>query len=161
MAERIEPESAGERLNNVMQNWYPYVKASWEIVVEAQGASKTFLQPEIESFLVHTIARTFECTTIWEQPIAIKMFAAQSLPGLSKRIELRAVGEECLFIDAWQIKSNKWPNPRYFANMGEIAFGMASIATQPADSLLDLVSNNFQRMSQVLRQVKNLYQHNN
>lgn len=139
-----------------MQNWQPYVRAGWEIVTEAQGISKTYLQPDVEAFLVHTIARTFERTDIWEEPVAIKILTAQTKPGLTKRIELRSVGEECLFIDAWEIKQRRWPSPRYFQDMGSIAFGMASIATEPVDEMLELVSTNFGRMSQVLRTVKNL-----
>jgi len=40
--------------------------------------------------------------------------------------------------------------------MGEIAFGMASIATKPVDLLLELASINFGRMSQVLRHARDL-----
>ena len=139
-----------------MQNWQPYVQAGWELVSEAQGISKTYLQPDVEAFLVHTVARSFERTDIWDEPIAIKLLSAQSKPGLTKRIELRSVGEECLFIDAWEIKQRRWPSARYFQDMGAIAFGMASIATEPADRLLELVGENFGRMSQVLRTARNL-----
>ncbi len=139
-----------------MQNWQPYVRAGWELVAEAQGVSKTYLQSDVEAFLVHTIARTFERTNIWEEPVAIKLMTAQTKPGLTKRIELRSVGEECLFIDAWQIKQPRWPSPRYFQEMGAIAFGMASIAIEPIDEMLELVSTNFGRMSQVLRTARDL-----
>ena len=139
-----------------MQHWQPYVQAGWEIVVEAQGQSNTYLQSDVEAFLVHTIARTFDRTDIWNEPIAIKLLSAQSKPGLTKRIELRTVGEECLFIDAWEIKQRRWPSARYFQDMGAIAFGMARIATEPADKLLELVGENFGRMSQVLRTARNL-----
>lgn len=139
-----------------MQHWQSYVRAGWELVTEAQGISKTYLQSDVEAFLVHTIARTFERTDIWEEPIAIKLMSAQAKPGLTKRIELRSVGEECLFIDAWEIKQPRWPSPRYFQEMGSIAFGMASIATEPVDEMLELVSTNFGRMSQVLRTARNL-----
>lgn len=139
-----------------MQHWQPYVKAGWEIVVEAQGHINTYLQSDVEAFLVHTIARTFERTDIWNEPIAIKLLSAQNKPGLTKCIELRSVGEECLFIDAWEIKQRRWPSLHYFQDMGTIAFGMASVATEPADKLLELVGENFGRMSQVLRTAKNL-----
>lgn len=142
-----------------MQHWGSYVKAGWEIVAEAQGQSNMFLQSDMEAFLVHTIARTLERTDIWDEPVAIKLLSAQHKPGLTKRIELRTVGEECLFIDAWQIKQSKWPSQNYFSNMGEIAFGMASIATQPVDALLEQVSTNFKRMSMVLRHARDLSKH--
>ena len=139
-----------------MQNWQPYVKAGWELVVEAQGVSQTYLEPDVEAFLVHTVARRFERTDLWEQPIAIKMLSAQNLPGRQRQPIMRGIGEECLFIDAWEIKQRRWPTLQYFADVGEIAFGMASTSTNPADELLELVSANFKFMSRVLRQVKNL-----
>jgi hypothetical protein len=41
--------------------------------------------------------------------------------------------------------------------MGEIAFGMASTSSNPADELLELVSTNFVRMSSILKQAKTLF----
>jgi hypothetical protein len=140
-----------------MQHWQPYVRAGWEIVVEAQGASQTFLEPDVEAFLVHTVARTIDRTNIWDEPIAIKLLTAQSLPGSKRKPIMRTIGEECLFIDAWGIKQPRWPSPSYFADMGEIAFGIASTSTNPADELLELVSTNFKRMSAVLKQAKVLH----
>lgn len=143
-------------VNISMQNWQPYVQAGWELVSEAQGVSKTYLQPDVEAFLVHTVARSFERTDIWDQPIAIKLLTAQNKPGLTKRIDLRSIGEECLLIDAWQLKQARWPSTKYFSDIGEIAFGMASVATTPVDLLLELASINFGRMSQVLRHARDL-----
>jgi len=142
-----------------MKHWEPYVRAGWEMVMEAQGASKTYLVPDVEAFLVHTIARTIDRTDVWEEPIAIKMMTAQTKPGLTKRIELRNVGEEFLFIDAWEFKQRRWPSPNYFKDMGSIAFGMASVATRPIDTTLELVSEHFTTMSHVLRQVRDLHLH--
>lgn len=144
-----------------MQHWQPYVRASWELVIEAQGRSQTYLEPDIEAFLVHSMARSFDKSNVWSQPIAIKMLSAQNLPNSQKRPLLKEIGEECLFIDAWQIKQPRWPSLSYFKDMGEIAFGMASTASIPADALLDMASNQFEMMSRVLRQVRDLYLHKN
>lgn len=143
---------------NMTLYWQPYVRASWELVMEAQGQSQTYLEPDVETFLVHTMARSFDRPNIWDQPVAIKMLSAQQLPKSQQQPLLKQVGEECLFIDAWQIRQPRWPNPNYFKDMGEIAFGMASLASRPADELLDLASNQFKTMSRVLRQVRDLYQ---
>ena len=144
-----------------MKYWQPYVRAGWELVMEAQGQCQTYLEPDIESFLVFTMARNFEKTSVWNKPIAIAMLEAQQLPNSQRQPILQSVGEECLFIDAWQIRQPRWPNPDYFKNMGEIAFGMASTATRPPDALLELASANFKTMSRVLRQVRDLYLHKN
>jgi len=141
-----------------MTYWESYVRAGWELVMEAQGRSQVFLDSEVEAFLVFSIARNIDKPSIvWEQPVATKMLEAKSMPRSQQRMVLQSVGEECLFIDAWQIKHNRWPSEDYFSNMGKIAFGMASTATRPPDSLLELVSNQFNTMSSVLRQVKTLH----
>jgi len=139
-----------------MKYWQPYVKAGWEIVMEAQGKSHIILDTEVEAFLVHVIAKTMERTNIWEQPISLKILTAQSLFGTRRANALQDIGEECLFIDGWQIKNSKWPTKQYFADMGEIAFGMASTSTNPANELLEMASNNFKIMSSVLRTARNL-----
>lgn len=124
--------------------------------MEAQGRSQTYLESDLETFLVHSIARNMENSHIWEKPIAIKMLSAQQLPREQRPPLLRTVGEECLFIDAWQIRQPRWPSPQYFQDMGEIAFGMASTASRPPDSLLELVSTNFRTLSRVLRTARDL-----
>lgn len=122
----------------------------------AQGQSQTYLESDLEAFLVHSIARNMENTHIWEEPIAIKMLSAQQLPRERRQPILRTVGEECLFIDAWQIRQPRWPSPHYFQDMGEIAFGMASTATRPPDALLESVGTNFRTLSRVLRTARDL-----
>jgi hypothetical protein len=124
--------------------------------MEAQGKSQIYLESDMESFLVHVIAKTLEKTNIWEEPVAIRMLAAQNLAGLKKARYMQDIGEECLFINGWEIKKPQWPSQNYFVQMGEIAFGMASISTNPASHLLELASNNFQTMSAVLRTAQNL-----
>lgn len=139
-----------------MRHWQSYVRAGWEVVMEAQGKSQTYLESDLEAFLVHSVARNMENSHIWEEPIAIKMLSAQQLPREQRTPVLRTVGEECLFIDAWQIRQPRWPSPQYFQDMGEIAFGMASTATRPPDALLEMVSSNFRTLSRVLRTARDL-----
>ena len=84
-----------------MKHWQPYVKAGWEIVMEAQGKSQIFLESDVEAFLVHVIARTIDKTNIWDQPIAIRVLTAQQLSGKTRALALQTIGEECLFINGW------------------------------------------------------------
>jgi len=143
-----------------MRYWAEYVKAGWELVVLAQGTNKVYLDQDLEAFLVHVVARTFERTDLWTEPVAIKLMTAQQLPQYQRQIALRNIGEECLFIDAWQIKQPRWPAPKYFEDMCKIAFGYASVATDPADDLLDAAAENFTMVSRVLRYTRDLYLHN-
>jgi len=40
-------------------DWQPYIKASWELVVQAEGRTKVMLDNDLEAYLVHMMARNF------------------------------------------------------------------------------------------------------
>ena len=129
-------------------NWQPYVKASWQLVMESEGKTNIFLQEEIEAYLVHMMARTFTDPSIPPDIIALE-FANAKTKGDYQRI-----GDSCLFIDAWDVKKAKLVNKDYYQSMGQIAYSAASLKDRPADQLLDLVAQNFAFLSRVLRAVR-------
>lgn len=140
-----------------MTDWNPYIRAGWELVTEATSVTPVYLDPEVEHFLVFTIARTIERTDIGRETVAIKILEAQSVPrGKSRQPILRAIGEECLFIDAWEIKKKKWPTNTYYSQMGQIAFLQSALSTRPNNELLEKASNSFGMLSNVLRTVRDL-----
>ncbi|MDB2315635.1 hypothetical protein N9V27_01530 [bacterium] len=140
-----------------MKDWNPYIKAGWELVTEATSVTPIYLDPEIEHFLVFTIARTIERNDIGSESVAIKILEARSIPrGRSRQPILRAIGEECLFIDAWDIKKRKWPSMTYYSQMGQIAFMQSSLSTRPNNELLEKASNSFTMLSKVLKSVRDL-----
>lgn len=139
-----------------MKHWQSYIRASWELVMEAEGRVQDFLESDVEAFLVHTMARNFENTRIWEDPVAITMLQARQASRSQRKETMQKIGEECLFIDAWQLKQRRWPSPTYFRDMGSMAFGYAAISTRPPDELLDQVGTQFGRLSRVLRTVRDL-----
>ena len=140
-----------------MKDWNPYSKAGWELVTEATSVTPIYLDPEIEHFLVFTIARTIERNDIGSESVAIKILEARSIPrGRSRQPILRAIGEECLFIDAWDIKKRKWPSMTYYSQMGQIAFMQSSLSTRPNNELLEKASNSFTMLSKVLKSVRDL-----
>jgi hypothetical protein len=140
-----------------MKDWNPYIKAGWELVTEATSVTPIYLDPEIEHFLVFTIARTIERNDIGSESVAIKILEARSIPrGRSRQPILRAIGEECLFIDAWDIKKRKWPSMTYYSQMGQIAFMQSSLSTRPNNELLEKASNSFTMLSKILKSVRDL-----
>jgi hypothetical protein len=127
------------------------------LVTEATSVTPIYLDPEIEHFLVFTIARTIERNDIGSESVAIKILEARSIPrGRSRQPILRAIGEECLFIDAWDIKKRKWPSMTYYSQMGQIAFMQSSLSTRPNNELLEKASNSFTMLSKVLKSVRDL-----
>jgi hypothetical protein len=129
-------------------NWQPYVRASWELVMESEGKVKVYLQQEIEAYLVHMMARTFTDPSIPPDIIALE-FANAKTKGDYQRI-----GDSCLFIDAWDVKRAKLVNRDYYQQMGQIAYSSASLKDRPADQLLESVAENFAFISRVLRGVR-------
>ena len=81
-----------------MKHWQPYIKAGWEIVMEAQGKSQVFLASDMEAFLVHVIARTIDKPNMWERPVAVKILGAQTLSGSHRATALQSIGEECVLV---------------------------------------------------------------
>lgn len=140
-----------------MKHWSDYVRVSWNLAAEAQSTTQTHLEPEVEAFLVHVMARSFERTDFWSVPVAVAMLEAKSMPRSHRKPILRSLGEECLFIDAWELKKTRWPNSTYFREMGSIAFGQASVLPRPVDEMLDIASLQFGTLSKVLRGVRDLY----
>ena len=140
-----------------MRDWNPYIRAGWELVTEATQVTPVYLDPEIEHFLVFTIARTIERNDIGRESVAIKILEAKSVPrGQTRQPILRAIGEECLFIDAWDIKKRRWPSETYYSEMGQIAFMQSSLSTRPNNELLEKASNIFVILSKVLKSVRDL-----
>ena len=43
----------------MQMNWQPYIKASWDLVMEAEGRTEVYLQDDLEAYLVHMMARNF------------------------------------------------------------------------------------------------------
>lgn len=116
--------------------------------MESEGRTKVYLREEIESYLVHMMARTFTDPSIPPDIIALE-FANAKTKGDYQRI-----GDSCLFIDAWDIKRAKLVSRSYYKEMGQIAYSSASLKDRPADQLLESVAQNFAFLSRVLRGVR-------
>lgn len=129
-------------------NWQPFIKASWEMVMESEGKTQVFLHDELESYLVFMMARTFTDTGIPPDIIALE-FAKAKTKGDYQRI-----GDSCLFVDAWDVRRARLVDRDYYRTMGQIAYSSASLKSRPADPILDAVATNFPFLSSVLRGLK-------
>jgi hypothetical protein len=45
-------------------DWQPYIKASWQLVMESEGKTSIYLQEELEAYLVHMMARNLTNSSI-------------------------------------------------------------------------------------------------
>lgn len=124
-----------------MQYWDEYVRAAYELVMESEGETQVFLRDPVECYVVHLFARNFRRTNIGNHSVAIQMLEAQQR-GMGRHFEV--IGDECLLIHSFPLKSRYWPTTTYYQDMGEIAYGMAG--NEPME-------RNFTQAAEVLHQL--------
>lgn len=116
-------------------SWHEFVKASYDLVMESESLSNTYLQDEVETYIVHLLAKNFNKLNIDEDAIAIQMLAGTNY---------QHIGDECLLINSYPLKRRRWPSSTYYRDMGTIAYGMAN---------LNIMETNFDNASRVLHSV--------
>ena len=131
-------------------DWQPYIKASWEIVMAAEGKMQTHLDSELEAYLVHMMARNFRNAQLTPDIVCLELGQARHVQ------DFRNIGDGCLFIDAWRIRRARLVSNDYYQRMGQIAYGYAATASRPFDALFDRLGQEFKSLSKVLTGVREL-----
>jgi hypothetical protein len=116
-------------------SWQDFVKASYDLVMESEGLAKTFLDDEVENYVVHLLAKNFVKLQINEEAIAIQILSGNNY---------QYIGDECLLINSYPLRRKRWPSDTYYRDMGTIAYGMACIPK---------METNFDSASKVLHTV--------
>lgn len=134
-------------------DWQPYIKASWEMVMAAEGKTLLMLDEELESYLVHMMARNFRnAQKMPPEIICLELGRARSAT------DYRDIGDSCLFVDAWNVKRARLVSRDYYQHMGQIAYTHAAVASRPFDAFLERVAREFKSLSHVLAGVRQLSQ---
>ena len=133
-------------------DWQPYIKASWDLVMAAQGKTRIVLDEELESYLVQMMARNFRNHRLPPDILCLELTKAR------RAEDYRHIGDSCLFVDAWNIKRARLVSRDYYQRLGEIAYGHAALASKPFDTFLDRLGHEFKLLSQVLSGVQALRQ---
>lgn len=118
-------------------SWQEFVKASYDLVMESESLSKTYLQDEVETYIVHLLAKNFNKLNIDNEAIAIQILSGTNY---------QHIGDECLLINSYPLNRRRWPTNTYYRDMGTIAYGMAN---------LTVMENNFDPASLVLHTLFN------
>lgn len=118
-----------------MKYWQEYIRVAYDLVLESEGRTGTFLEDEVEAYLVHLFAKNFNRTDIGEQPIAIQILSSQ---------KYQPIADECLLINSFPLKKQRWPSDTYYIDMGTIAYGLAD---------LPKMEQNFENASRVLHTI--------
>lgn len=119
-----------------MSNFWPeYVRAAYDLILESEGQSRTYLDNDVEAYVVHLFAKNFLRTNIGEQPVAIQILSTTNY---------QPIGDECLLINSYPLKKCRWPTETYYVEMGITAYGLAN---------LPKMEENFEDASRVLHSV--------
>ena len=120
-----------------MTHWQEYVRVAYDLILESEGKSKTYLQDEVETYVVHLFAKNFLRTDIGEQPIALQILTTKNY---------QPIADECLLIHSYPLKRRRWPSDTYYREMGTAAYSLAHI---------EIMEQNFEQASRVLHTVFN------
>ncbi len=129
-------------------NWQPYIRASWEIVMECERRSSVLLDDELEAYLVHMMARNFRRQDFPPEIVCLEFTRARTSE------DFRQIGDSCLFVDAWDVRRARLVGRDYYEKMGQTAYAYAAFAARPMDRLLNRIAHEFSLLSRVLRGVK-------
>lgn len=135
-----------------MKHWQDYFRSSYEMILAAEDKTKTFLNEELESYLVRLMTKWFDKVDIPpDTPVAILMLNAMQ-PGATQREQLTEVGEICLYYDSFKIKQHRWPTTKYYRDIGTTAYGMAYVYSN--NELYEQMEQNFTMCSRILSNVR-------
>ncbi len=125
-------------------NWQPYIRASWEIVMEGESRSRLVLDDELEAYLVYMVARNFRNRDFPPDVICLEFNRARTAD------DFRQIGDSCLFVDAWDVRRARLVDADYYEKLGQAAFAYAAAASRPIDELFNRIAREFSRLSRVL-----------
>ncbi len=129
-------------------NWQPFIRASWEIVMEGESRSRLFLDDELEAYLVYMVARNFRNRDFPPDVICLEFNRAKTAD------DFRQIGDSCLFVDAWEVRRAKLVDDNYYEKLGQAAYAYAANASRPIDELFNRIAREFTQLSRVLAGVK-------
>lgn len=137
-----------------MTNWAEYVKASYELVMDAQCRANTVLDYDVGAFVVHTVAKYMATPIHTHEAVAIKLLQAVNAPRITRKPALLSVCEECVLIDGLQLNRSRWVSSDYYKNMGRIAAEQCAYTDRPPDELYIRVAQQFHAISDTLHCLK-------
>ena len=114
-------------------HWFDYVRVCYDLIIASERDNQVILEHEAEAYVVHLMARNFERTDIGEQTIAIRLL--ENFHQHNKK-EYALIGDECLLIQSFPLKRQRWPSEDYYVSMGQMAYYMADNETMK-ESFID------------------------
>jgi hypothetical protein len=149
----IKPDS-GPAESGEMNNWEVYVKESYQLITEAEQALTVSLAHDVEAYVVHLFAHFLDKPNVNTEPLGIKLMASSQLPVTQRKEVLKAVGDECLLINAMEWNRRRWPSDNYYAEIGCTAYMSRAYVQKPIEDVFDNLAAEFATATKVLRKCR-------
>lgn len=137
-----------------MTNWETYVKESYGIIKRAEDELTITLQHEVEAYLVHLFAYYLDKPKVNTEPLGVKLLESVHQPIPLRKETLKAVGDECLLINAMEWGKRKWPSDNYYADLGVSAYMARAYVIKPPESIFDDLAYEFQTATRILKRCR-------
>ena len=137
-----------------MSNWETYVRESYQLIKEAEQSLTINLEHNVEAYLVHLFAHFLDKPNVNIEPLGVKLMASATLPASQRKEVLKAVGDECLLINAMEWNKRRWPSSNYYADIGCAAYTSRAYVVHPIEDIYDELAIEFQTATKILRKCR-------
>lgn len=137
-----------------MSNWEVYVKESYQLIKEAEQSLTVNLEHNVEAYLVHLFAHFLDKPLVNTEPLGVKLMACATLPVSQRKDVLKAVGDECLLINAMEWNRRRWPSDNYYAELGQTAYVSRAYVVRPIEDVFDDLAVEFNTATKILRKCR-------
>jgi hypothetical protein len=103
-----------------MKYWLEYLKAGYDLVMEAESRTSIILEDQVELHLVHMFARSIERNDIGDTPVGVMLRQAVHQ---RDRIKILELADECLLVHSFPLRRKTWPTETYYAELGLMGYG--------------------------------------
>jgi hypothetical protein len=107
-------------ISTFMKYWLEYVKAGYDLIMEAERNTSVILDDPVELHLVHMFARSIERTDIGDTPVGVLLKKAVYFRDRTKVLE---IADECLLVHSYPLRRKTWPSETYYIELGLMGYG--------------------------------------
>lgn len=137
-----------------MKHFLEYRRASYDLIMEAQGRVGVVLDDEVEAWTVHTFARYMENPHIPSDTIATRLLSALSETPTLRKAALETVVEECVLIDGLQLNKRRWPSQHYYRDMCMLACEHRAWSDRPPQQFWVTLANQLPQLECIFVHLK-------
>lgn len=137
-----------------MKHFLEYRRASYDLIMEAEGRSGIALDGEVEAWVVHTFACYLDRPHIPSDTIATRMLSSVNETGEMRKLHLNEIAQECILIDGLRLNQRRWPSPSYYHDMGVLACEHRAWTDRPPELFWERLAHDWGAVRTVLSSMR-------